>query len=316
MKTKLLLFLFFLTGVLNAQNTPTTGNSSKNFIEIGEILKNPSNFNNEFVTTEGLVIQYTQGDERTTSFYLLKSDYGAILKVNTAQGQPETNAKYEVSGTVVIDLVNRTVFLVEQSKIKRTNSDIKIVTSPVNWMLIIAIGGLVLLIVLLIIYLVVKNRSEKRESNIAAMTRPSDINASPISVSPSNDNQDFKTIRITQSSPKTLKMIPGRLQIISGLDKGKEFPIMGFPGSDGSVLTIGREKGNSQSEFSYIQLLEKTVSRKQAEILYVDQKLYVKNYSETNLTQLNGVDLKFGERAEITINSIIKTGEVEFKYIL
>jgi hypothetical protein len=68
--------------------------------------------------------------------------------------------------------------------------------------------------------------------------------------------------------------------------------------------------------YSHIQLFEKTVSRRQAEIHYIDNKMYLINLSETNPTQLNGVELKPGETAEILDESVIKTGDVEFKYLV
>lgn len=298
---------------LQAQVSTSTNDG---FVDIGEIVNSPARFNNEFVKIHGLVIQYTQGDNQTTSFYLLKSDYGAIIRVNTAQGRPETNAKYDVSGTVVIDQSNHQVYLVEQLKYKIFDTVPK--PETINWLLVLIIGGVLLLIILVIVYFIIRISSGKSSVTNEPSMHPhhhhedvlQEMNFS------SMDDSDFKTIRISQSSPKTLKLIPGKLQIISGLDKGKEFPIMGFPGSEGCVLSIGREKGSSESELSHIQLLEKTVSRRQAEIMYIDNKLFVKNLSDTNLTQLNGVDLKIGESGEVVPNSIIKTGEVEFKYIL
>lgn len=307
------------------QNEPNTDNKQSaesipalndGFIEIGDIVNNPTNFNNEFVKIRGLVIQYTQGDTQTTSFYLLKSDYGAIIRVNTAQGKPETNAKYDVTGTVVIDQTNHQVYLVEQSKYELTDTPVKPESPLANWTILFLIGGIILLIILVIVYFVIKSSSGKNSPYTESLPHLPKAEFEGGSVSSIDDDTDFKTIRISQSSPKTLKIIPGKLQIIAGLDKGKEFPIMGFPGSDGCVLSIGREKGNSESELSHIQLLEKTVSRRQAEIMYVDNKLFVKNLSGTNFTRLNGIDLKIGETGEVVPDSIIKTGEVEFKYIL
>lgn len=186
-----------------------------------------------------------------------------------------------------------------------------------DWTIVFLIAGFLFAIILVIIYF---NNGfsflKISDDYIAQLANSHKANFLVVPNLAPVDYSDLKGIRIIQSSPKILNIIPGRLQIISGLDKGREIPIMGFPGPDGSILTIGREKGNSQSETSYIQLLEKSVSRKQAEIIFLNNKLFVKNLSETNFTRLNGFNLKVGEVGEVSPNSIIKTGEVEFKYIL
>jgi len=64
------------------------------------------------------------------------------------------------------------------------------------------------------------------------------------------------------------------------------------------------------------ELNQKTISRKQAEIISIEGKLYVKNISETNYTQVDGIELKPNEKVELKPNSTIRTGEIEFQYIL
>jgi len=127
-------------------------------------------------------------------------------------------------------------------------------------------------------------------------------------------SDDFKTIKIMASSPKTLKFIPGKLTIVSGEDTGKSFKIAGFPTSEGSIVSIGREEVKGDRAYSHIQLMQKTISRKQAEIVQKDGKLYVKNLSDTNFTQLDGIELKPNEKAELKAGAVLRLGELEVKY--
>ena len=106
-------------------------------------------------------------------------------------------------------------------------------------------------------------------------------------------------------------------QAIAGLiDKGKSFKIAGYPTPSGNVVSIGREEIQGERKYAHIQLNQKTISRKQAEIISIEGKLYVKNISETNYTQVDGIELKPNEKVELKPNSTIRTGEIEFQYIL
>ena len=90
--------------------------------------------------------------------------------------------------------------------------------------------------------------------------------------------------------------------------------ISGYPTPEGNIVTIGRESVSGEKAQAHIQLTERTVSRKQAELIARDKKLYVRNLSETNFTCLNGIEIMAGEVKEVKSGSIIKTGEVEFQY--
>lgn len=127
---------------------------------------------------------------------------------------------------------------------------------------------------------------------------------------------DFRTIKIVPPAPQTITFIPGKLEIISGEDKGKSFRIAGFPTSEGSVVSIGREVVTGERAYAHIQLNEKfrTVSRRQAELIYKDHKLLIRNLSETNLTQVDGLELQPGECTELKPDAKIRTGELEFQY--
>jgi hypothetical protein len=184
-------------------------------------------------------------------------------------------------------------------------------------MLYVIIGGIIVLFLLVVAYFVIGSKKLPGKFEAETLIANEDAATGEISPEPSPvKSSDFKTIRINIGGPNTLDTVPGKFEIISGRDIGKEFRMNGIPGPNGCVLTIGREKLTGDAAYSHIQLFEKTVSRRQAEIHYIDNKMYLINLSETNPTQLNGVELKPGETAEILDESVIKTGEVEFKYLV
>lgn len=321
-----LLFLL-LASVLYPQAKKTT---------IEEISNNPGMFNNDAVEIEGLVTQYVPSTSSTTSYYLIKGDYGGVIKVNTSESAPETNKKYKVSGTVYIDPNTHDAFISEKSK-----NSLETVTPPPPpppsgtdpLIYVIIILGIILLGSF--IYFQAskggkgKEKSgDKGSSSTSERQRQTSFQSSPQSASsgetirmtppPPQASSEFKTIKLAPSSPKTMTFIPGLLEIVSGEDKGKSFRIAGYPTSEGSVVSIGREAISGERAYAHIQLDERfrTVSRRQAELIYKDKKLVVKNLSETNLTQVDGIELRPGECMELKPNARIRTGELEFQYKL
>jgi len=184
-------------------------------------------------------------------------------------------------------------------------------------MMYVIVGGIALLFLLVIAYFVLGSKKLPNKFEAESLIASEEATSGEVSPEPSPVRpSDFKTIRINIGGPKTLDTIPGKFEIISGRDIGKEFKMNGIPGPNGCVLTIGREKMTGDAAYSHIQLFEKTVSRRQAEIHYIDNKMFLVNLSETNPTQLNGVELKIAVATEILDESVIKTGEVEFKYLV
>jgi hypothetical protein len=342
---------------------------------IDAITDNPGKYNQQLVEVEGLVSQYVPSTSTSTSYYLLKSYFGGLIRVNTSEPAPEINKKYRVTGIVYIDPTDNTPFISE--KMKTTILDVPLsiqpsvveveeksqitaaiaggtppysiqipanasvavasihatgltingissgqtavavqdasvppkavsveitVKSGVQKMLII---GLSILLVALIGFLVYFLTRRKSAPGITTGTSQ-----------PAGFSSDFKTVKIITSKPKTMVFIPGELVITTGEDKGKSFRIAGYPTPDGSVVSIGREAVGGERAYAHIQLDNRfrTVSHKQAEVIYRDGKLWVKNLSETNLTQVDGVELKPGEKAELKAGSSMRTGELEFQY--
>ncbi len=302
--------------------------------QVNDILKDPNSYNQEEVEVSGLVIQYIEATEQTTSHYYLKDDFGAIIKVHTAESKPETNEKYIVRGILYIEASTLLPFISEKSKVKIekegavTQDAISAPVTPVedlipektgsdwwkeNWLLLVIIGSALLLLILLMLLLGRKRRADVLYTP-EPVNKPSQIPAEKQDIPVSRET--LKTMVIPSTVPKTMKFIPGELEVITGEDKGRIIRIGGFPTEEGSVVTIGREQVTGPRDFAHIQLKERTISRRQAELILKDGKLFLKNLSETNYTKLDGKDLLPNTSAPLSPGSIMTFGEVEMKYRL
>jgi pSer/pThr/pTyr-binding forkhead associated (FHA) protein len=283
--------------------------------QVNDILSDPSKFLKEDIQVTGLVIQYVEGTEKTTSYYYLKDDFGAIIKVHTAEGKPETNVKYNVDGILYIDPVTELPFISERSK---SRADVDIIKPPLhiptwwekNWLLVVIIASAVLLFSLILLLFGRKRNTEP--DAIKPIDNIQDINFEKNEPPILKDN--LKTMVIPSTAPRTMKFIPGEFEVITGDDKGRIIKIGGYPTEDGSIVTIGREEVTGQRDFAHIQLKEKTISRRQAEIILKDGKMYIKNLSQTNYTKLDGKEIPPNTSSELNSGSVITFGEVEMKY--
>jgi len=325
--------------LLNSDTLNTQKNKIIPFIEIEKILETPREFEGKHVKVKGTVVQLIARQDNT-KYYVLKSDFGRSIRIQIGTGQnpPETMKKYIVEGVLYYDSnenrfaiseISRLPFISENASdltAKRTietSKNEKIINEEQknNLLRYLVGGGLSIIILAIVMVSFIKKRNKKRvkdQEEVNEISEPaSEIYFAPTmqmdSSSFSTEN-DFKTIKIALDSPQTLKLIPGKLVIVSGEDKGKFFSISGYATAEGAVVTIGREEVPGERAYSHIQLKQKTVSRKQAELIYKDSKLYVKNLSETNYTCLDGEELNSNQLTEVKEGSVIKTGEVEFKY--
>lgn len=273
-------------------------------VPINEILETPRNYDNQVIIVKGQVTRFTPGDQQSASSYVLQDEFGSTISITTMDAKPEVFKVYEVSGTVVMDNYTKQPYIIEKSR------DLLRDTSGMNNPLILFaffIGFLVLAVLVVVLI--------ARTSKIQGVERPKEM-VSTSGGSAIDYNNDFKTIRIPTNTPKTLQFIPGKLVIIAGEDQGKEFLISGYPTPKGNVVSIGREVVVGEKMYSHIQLNDRTVSRRQAELIHRDGKLYLKNISETNYTSLNNKELSPQEVRHVQKDAIIKMGDLEFQYLL
>jgi pSer/pThr/pTyr-binding forkhead associated (FHA) protein len=178
-------------------------------------------------------------------------------------------------------------------------------------LLIAVIGGSAIFILLLVLVLLLRKKSGKAAKSNTQEIIPSQPVIEKTIPTP---KENLKTMIIPATSSRTMKFIPGNLEVMSGDDKGRIIRISGYPTEGGSTVTIGREPVTGPRDFAHIQLKERTISRKQAEIIFKDGKLFIKNLSETNFTNLDGKDIAVNTALELKSGSIITFGEIEMKY--
>ncbi len=301
--------LFLMIGGLWAQQDST----------LLRVMQNPHMLQGQAVTVQGIVDSYIPieqyyPDDRPdrTVVYILRGDFNNRVVVVSHLETPETNTKYRVTGHF------------QQSQYPDADWEIietRRATVPIppdndvvdddDWWAkygIIVLIGAGLLIVVIIVLLIIALSTPRTKVIHAPSERQEESTSKP------STKRDLHTVIIKTDPPKTMRYMPGQLEIISGEDKGKSFKMVGHPTDKGSVTTLGRAEVTGERGYSHIQLKDQTVSRKQAEIIYRDGKIMLKNLSETNYTQVNGVDVKPNEVVELAPGSIIRTGAIEFKY--
>ena len=213
--------------------------AQKNTIE--EIVSNPGKYETESVEVKGTVIQYNKSTSNTTAFYVLKSDYGKFIHVNTDEKQPTINKVYLVKGTVINEMGQP--LIIEKSKICQDCTSVVPIEGErgvsKNLLLVIIIVGIIL-IAILIILLKMQKKSAIPVASESEIDSHKEVKTNDDTVIITHDT-DFKTIRIEQNVPKTMKFMPGKLEIISGPDKGKSFMLAGYPTAQGAIVSLGRD---------------------------------------------------------------------------
>lgn len=119
--------------------------------------------------------------------------------------------------------------------------------------------------------------------------------------------------RLRYSTPAegTLQFLPGRLEITSGLDTGREIRFVRLPGPSGTEVTFGRNEGPL---YRHIQLRDQTVSREHARMTLIDGHWLLTNLSKTNPVAHNGRVLGPGEHQLLTDGDRLDMGEVIFSF--
>lgn len=311
---------------------------------VRDIRQDPQEFLNEVVTLEGFVTQYVDDDAQSTSFYFLKDDYGALIRVRTSRQSPETGARYRVTGPVGLDPESNEPYVSEETRIiaeeqadggdersggATTTSDGDDEEASVDPLLVaIAIVFVVLIGVLV---WVIRSRRQPTVSSVSAQaeTTPSS-SKSPggVSTSPSTPKMsgnesapdpaqvvEDKTIKMHAPPPGTLKILPGQLKVTSGLDEIKDILLYRSSNGrgDGTEITIGRASGKP---YQHIQLKPRTVSSKQAKLVYTNNKFMLINYASesSNPTQINGKSLDVNESVQLQDGDEIQMGEVTLRF--
>ena len=123
---------------------------------------------------------------------------------------------------------------------------------------------------------------------------------------------DGETVRFSIPDEGTLQFLPGRLEIFSGPDKGRDVRFVRTGGERNPEITFGRSEG---PPYRHVQLMARTVSRQHATMSLVDGHWELKNMSATNPVLLNGRSLEAGEVAPLLVDGDrIEMGEIVFLF--
>jgi hypothetical protein len=120
-----------------------------------------------------------------------------------------------------------------------------------------------------------------------------------------------KTIRFYRPPEGTLQMLPGRLEIVEGEDRGQAIRFVRTRGGPQQV-TFGRREG---APYEHIQLRAPTVSRQHARLDFEHGRWNICNLSETNPVLVNGESLAMAHGARpLSDGDRIEMGEVVFRF--
>jgi hypothetical protein len=123
---------------------------------------------------------------------------------------------------------------------------------------------------------------------------------------------DGETVRFSIPDEGTLQFLPGRLEIFSGPDKGRDVRFVRTGGERHPEITFGRSEG---PPYRHVQLMARTVSRQHAAMSLIDGHWELKNMSATNPVLLNGRPLEAGEVAPLLVDGDrIEMGEIVFLF--
>ena len=294
------------------------------------------------------------GSDTETKNYILEDDSGEELRARTTKKPPETGSRYSVEGVIEISPFNRNPVLDESNRsqlasaAEAQSSSSESLRQGFSTITVYLILGLGILVVVVLGYFAYASQDEEPAPDVSpsddgttetaetsdlsstelgtdgdeaetGFPEPSDQrikSESSSSQAPEEDSGGGPETLKFKAPPKTMKFVPGRLVIAAGPDQGKEFRIAGRPTPEGNVVTIGRAEVEGEKAFAHIQLGDtyRTVSRMQAEIIQQDDKILLKNTSETNPTMVNGDHVPTGESVELDGGDMIRMGELMLRY--
>lgn len=119
-----------------------------------------------------------------------------------------------------------------------------------------------------------------------------------------------------------LTLIPGKLSVLNGPDKGKSFRLAGIKTTNGITVTVGRYtdswrnyKTPEQQKWPIlINDPSHTFSKVQFEITYHQGEISLKSLSERKPTVVDGEILQCKQFTKIRAGSLITAGNVKLRY--
>jgi len=298
--------------------------------KVRDIHANPRGYANEVVTVEGFATQWVESTAMTTSFYFLKDDWGGVIKVRTSREKPVVGTRYRVSGPVGIDVAQHNdVFISEEMRIEVRNESAAQAAAPPapivvptempdpvlaglskeSVLLIVAIVAAVALLIVLLVWLA-RSRSQAPPTDL-----DNDLGSDGPRAVPEAPPQmvEGRTIKIFAPPPGTLKILPGRFEVVASDDTVKEIRFYRVKGQSTPEVTFGRAAG---APFTHVQLKPMTVSSRQAKLTFINNQWILTNFAaeSSNPTRVNGIELPVEGQAALKEGDRIEMGEVAFLF--
>lgn len=137
-------------------------------------------------------------------------------------------------------------------------------------------------------------------------------------------NQDGDQTIVVEKSYRKSIPIPGFLLVLNGIQKNKKLKLYGGKTSNGIIITFGREAANwkqhvkAERQKSHIRISDssRSLSRLQAQLIYKNGDLYIRNLSKSNPTKVDDYLLFGEEKIRLKPGAIIEAGYMKIQYIL
>ena len=155
---------------------------------------------------------------------------------------------------------------------------------------------------------------EPSRPSAIAPEAPASYSPSPFTVEPATADAEplgSETVQFRRPSDQALQLLPGRLEVLSGLAMPREIRFVRIPG-ERPRLILGREPGSSPP---HVALPSSTVSRQHARLDFSGGRWGLTNLSHTNPVVLNDETLSSadGERA-LADGDRIELGDVVLRF--
>jgi hypothetical protein len=272
---------------------------SQKKVKLKDINKYGVGLKDEVIFVEGC----SKLDQNKKKEYILIGDWKREIKIKTICDLPGSGSRLRIKGIVDIDTNTRELFIAELERFEivgptetKSGGDQSLLLS------FIGVGTLVL-VFLIVVFLKEKKKlyHPEHEKN---KDKSDELPDNPVYI-------ENETLKFAEPPPGTLKLLPGKLELISGDESIKEIRFYKLPNVKEAVLTFGRGSGNL---YTHIQLKPMTVSLNQSKIVFKDGKHILYNYSKTNPTIVDGKPVLEGQCIELNTGSKIEMGEVVFEF--
>lgn len=306
--------LLLIPLAVEAQNAKTP--------KVSEIRANYQAFQNERVTIEGFVTQWVEDRAKTTGFYLLKDDWGGIIRVRTSKGSPAVGQRYRIDGAVGWDPLVTEPYVAEEvrdelnpPKEAQPSTPVQNSTpqpaAPDNRLLYAAFA--IVAIGLGAAWAILRN-SRQAASQPTTLDFARAAATAPEAVPPPAEVIEGRTIKIQAPPPGTLKLMNGWLEVLSQDEAVKQIRFYKLKGEPTSETSFGRATGRP---YVHVQLKPQTVSSRQAKLAFdAAGAAHLTNFVDagSNPTRINQRDMQVGETVALQEGDEVDMGEVKFRF--